>query len=331
MEVTRIQNLPPPPGIMNSIRAGFDSIASHITAIFFPLLLNLFLWLGPRLRVTALFDSIRADMIQIWQSGGISAKDIQSVMDMYDRVVPAFNVFWLLRTFPIGISSLPFARELSSTPIGDASIWQVSGLSLFLWIIFLTSIGWVGGALYFRQVAHIALINESNEYRPISVVKAILQTVFVSIFCLIILAITAPVISFALLFLLQLNMIVTSIVILLLSFFSMWIIVPIFFLPHGVFVKKENIFQTMVSSFQLTRFTLPNSSLFVLTIFLLAYGLNVLWSIPSEASWLTLFAIFGHSFVTTALLAGSFIYYRDMTAWVKTVLEKLKPPVKQQA
>jgi hypothetical protein len=50
-----------------------------------------------------------------------------------------------------------------------------------------------------------------------------------------------------------------------------------------------------------------------------------LWRLPSLDSWLTLFGIFGHSFVTTALLAGSFIYYYEMSAWVQTVLDKLRP------
>ena len=44
-----------------------------------------------------------------------------------------------------------------------------------------------------------------------------------------------------------------------------------------------------------------------------------------EDSWMTLLGIFGHSFVTTALLASSFVYYRDMTAWLQAVIEKLRP------
>jgi hypothetical protein len=39
---------------------------------------------------------------------------------------------------------------------------------------------------------------------------------------------------------------------------------------------------------------------------------------------MTLLGIFGHSFVTTALLAASFIYYRDMSAWLQIVLERLR-------
>jgi hypothetical protein len=107
----------------------------------------------------------------------------------------------------------------------------------------------------------------------------------------------------------------------------MWVIVPLFFWPHGVFIKRQNVIGAILSSVQLMRFTLPTSSLFVLTVFLLTFGLNFLWTIPPENSWLTLLGIFGQSFVTTALLAASFVYYRDMTAWLQTAIEKLRPSV----
>ena len=79
------------------------------------------------------------------------------------------------------------------------------------------------------------------------------------------------------------------------------------------------------------RFTLPTSSMFVLTVFLLTFGLNFLWSIPPENSWMTLVGIFGQSFVATALLAGSFVYYRDMNIWLQVMIEKMRsmPAVKQ--
>lgn len=326
MEVPRLESIPPPPGIINSIRAGFDTIASHITAILLPLCLNLFFWLGPRLRVNEFFDSFKNDMVLVWQNGGIPTEDIERAMELYNTVFPTVNLFWLIRTLPIGISSLPLSRELSSTPLGDPITWQANGWMIFLGYFVLTFIGWLGGAIYFRNVAWVSVPNEKG---IIPVFNAILQTILISIFFAILFMIVSPVLFGIFVILAGQNIIITSLVILVLSFVGMWFVVPIFFLPHGVFVKKQNVITSIGSSIYLTRYTLPNSSLFVLTVFVLAYGLNVLWSIPSETSWLTLLAIFGHSFVTTALLASSFIYYRDMTAWVQVVLEKLKPPVKQ--
>lgn len=322
MEVTRTENLPTPPGIINSIKAGFDTIATHITAIFLPLLLNLFLWLGPRLRMDALFNSIKDDVISIWKTGGVPAEDIQRVLTWYEATIPSINLFWLFRTIPIGISSLLLPQGASQTPLGAPAILQVSAVSLFGWIFLITLAGWIGGGLYFRSVAWLAIANKDDQ--PIHISRAIVQTMLVSILWGILSIMIMVPVFLVLALLLQFSPFIANLLVLFLSLASMWVFVPLFFWPHGIFLKQQNFFTSLMSSVQMARFTLPTSSMFVLTVFLLAFGLNFLWSIPPEDSWITLLGIFGHSFVTTALLAGSFIYYRDMNIWLQSVIEKLR-------
>ncbi len=323
MEVSRVENLPPPPGVISSIKAGFDTIATHITAILLPLLLNLFLWLGPRLRMNALFDLVKGDAIQIWKAGGVSAEDIQRVLTWYNDTIPAVNLFWLLRTLPIGISSMLFPQATSATPLGNPSILQVGALNLLGWIFLLTLVGWIGGGLYFRSVAWI--ITSNKEDQRLSIARAISQTMLISIFWSILLMMIGVPIFLILALVLQFSPFIANLLVLFVSLASMWVIIPLFFWPHGVFLKKQNVITSIISSFQMARFTLPTSSMFVLTVFLLTFGLNFLWAIPPEDSWMTFVGIFGHSFVATALLAGSFIYYRDMNIWLQTVVDKLHP------
>lgn len=323
MEVSRVENLPPPPGVISSIKAGFDTIATHITAILLPLLLNLFLWLGPRLRMNALFDLVKGDAIQIWKAGGVSAEDIQRVLTWYNDTIPAVNLFWLLRTLPIGISSMLFPQATSATPLGNPSILQVGALNLLGWIFLLTLVGWIGGGLYFRSVAWITTANKEDQ--RLSIARAISQTMLISIFWSILLMMIGVPIFLILALVLQFSPFIANLLVLFVSLASMWVIIPLFFWPHGVFLKKQNVITSIISSFQMARFTLPTSSMFVLTVFLLTFGLNFLWAIPPEDSWMTFVGIFGHSFVATALLAGSFIYYRDMNIWLQTVVDKLHP------
>jgi hypothetical protein len=329
MNVSKIENLPPPPGIINSIKVGFDIIATHITAILLPLLLNLFLWLGPRLRMDALFNSIKADVLSIWKSGGIPAEDIQRAMDLYEQTIPRINLFWIFHTIPIGISSLFLPQEASQTPLGNPAILQVSAASLLGWIFFLTLFGWIGGGLYFRSVAWLSMANQDAQ--PLSIFRAISQTILISIFWGILSVFIGVPVFIVLAIVLQLSSVIANLLVLFLSLASMWVIVPLFFWPHGVFIKRQNVITSILSSVQMMRFTLPTSSLFVLTVFLLSFGLNFLWSIPPEDSWMTLLGIFGQSFVATALLAGSFVYYRDMNIWLQVVIEKLRPNIVPKA
>jgi hypothetical protein len=325
MNVSKIENLPPPPGIINSIKAGFDIIATHIWAILLPLLLNLFLWLGPRLRMDALFNSMKADVVTIWKSGGIPAEDIQRAMDLYEKTIPRINLFWIFHTVPIGISSLFLPQKISQTPLGDPAIFQVSAASLLGWIFFLILFGWIGGGMYFRSVAWLSMQNQ--DVPPMSVSHAIVQTILLSISWMVLLFLFGVPVFLVLAVVLQFSATIANLLILFLCIALMWVIVPLFFWPHGIFIKQQNVINAILSSVQLMRFTLPTSSLFVLTVFLLAFGLNFLWSIPSEDSWMMLLGIFGQSFVTTALLAGSFVYYRDMNIWLQNVIEKLRPNV----
>ena len=323
MEVSRTENLPPPPGVISSIKAGFDTIATHITAILLPLLLNLFLWLGPRIRMDALFNLIKGDAIQIWKSGGVPAEDIQRVLTWYNDTIPTINLFWLLRTVPIGISSLFFSKAESSTPLGDPATLQVTAVNLIGWMFLLTLIGWVGGGLYFRSVAWITTANKNDP--RMSILHAITQTMLVSISWSILLLVIGLPVFLVLAFMLQVSPFIANLLVLFVSLASMWVIVPLFFWPHGVFIKQQNAITSIISSVQMARFTLPTSSMFVLSAFLLTFGLNYLWTIPPEDSWMTFVGIFGHSFVATALLASSFIYYRDMNNWLQAVIEKLRP------
>ena len=329
MNVSKIENLPPPPGIINSIKVGFDIVATHITAILLPLLLNLFLWLGPRLRMDALFDSVKTDIVSIWKTSGISAEDIQRAMDLYQSTIPKINLFWIFHTIPIGISSLFLPQKISQTPLGDPAILQVSSASLFGWIFFLTLFGWIGGGLYFRSVAWLTIANQDTQ--PIRISRAIVQTILISISWGILSVVIGVPVFLVLAIVLQFSSFIANLLVLLISLASMWVIVPLFFWPHGIFIKQENVITSILSSLKMMRFTLPTSSMFVLTVFLLSFGLNFLWSIPPENSWMTLVGIFGQSFVTTALLAASFVYYRDMNIWLQVMIEKMRsmPAVKQ--
>jgi hypothetical protein len=331
MERTRTEGFPPPPGIINSLKAGFDAIATHIYAIFLPILLNLFFWLGPRLRIDAFFNSIKPNMISSWRASNMPAEEIQKVIEAYEayeKILPQLNFFWFARTLPIGISSLMFPELDGATPLGNPLILQAEVLSLIGWVILLTLIGWVGGALYFRSVSQIAM--DGSEDSHIGLLRAMVQTILLSItFTILTLVIGFPLIL-VLTLVLQLNEFLMNILVLVLSLASMWLIVPLFFWPHGLFVRKQNFITSIITSIQMARFTLPTSSMFILVVFLLTVGLNYLWTIPPQSSWMTLFAIFGHAFVNTALLAASFIYYRDMNIWLQMVIDRVRAGTPRQ-
>jgi hypothetical protein len=58
------------------------------------------------------------------------------------------------------------------------------------------------------------------------------------------------------------------------------------------------------------------TSLFIVLAIFVNQGLNMVWQVAPEDSWLMLISIIGHAFVTTGMLSASFVYYQDINRWV---------------
>lgn len=316
--------MPPPPGIIGSLRAGFDAIASHIGLILMPLGLDLLLWLGPRIGVSTLMQPLLDEMARIAPASGLPQTDINSMITVYGEMLDRINLLAVLRTIPIGVSSLMSGRMPIESPLGTPTVVQVESLPQLLGlVVVLTVIGWFLGGLYFQRVAML-VSTRSPSSSPSTAGRAAIQTILYSIiFLVLIWSIGLPA-----LFLVYMGFAINSVLgqalLLFLAFLSLWLIVPLFFSPHGIFISRQSAFASFLGGFRLARFTLPTSSLFVLTVFLVGMGLNTLWIVPAEDSWLVLVGLLGHAFITTALLTASFIYYHDMSAWVESVLARLR-------
>lgn len=326
MRFAQDETLTPPPGVIASLKSGFDITANHIGIILFPVLLDIFLWFGPHLRIDNLLRDLAAQA-SLYPSELIpataNAQQLEQFQDMLNQALLLdINLFSLLRTFPIGISSLMSEFLPGATPLGVPSSFQAeSFFTLFLWFCLLTFIGWILGSVYFTWVAKVSIQDEKQDLRWAG--RTILNATLLSIvWSLALFMLGLPLmIMFGVFQLISPGL--AQFALIFLALFAMWVIVPFFFSAHGIFTKHENLIRSIISSFHLSRFTLPTSSFFVLGVLLLSQGFNSLWQVPSDASWMLLVSILGHAFITTSLLAASFVYYRDMNSWLETLLEKI--------
>lgn len=327
MDVQKLETLPPPPGVFGSLKAGFDVVSNRVALILLPLGLDLLLWLGPRLSVDGLLAPyFRFVLEQARRS--VAEADLE-LFTQYQSLVLGwlkdFNLLSLLaklQLFPIGISSLSVQTLPVENPLGLSSVVIVSSVWIVLGLAFLlVPLGWVGGGVYFRQVAGSIL---GAEEAGVSVLHAVLQTILLSVIWLAGFFLLFVPLTMVLGMLALISPLLANIAIFVVMFLSFWLIVPLFFAPHGIFVRRQNAFRSIFSSLRMSRFTLPTSGMFVLSAFLLSRGLDLLWSAPGNDSWLTLVGFAGHAFITTVLLAASFIYYRDMTDWMKNAYERFQ-------
>ncbi len=325
MTIVKEENLAPPPGVISSLKAGFDLTANHLSILLMPVLLDLFLWFGPRLSVNRLLGIMSEQLKQLGQQDLAPAAELAQIQASLKTLMDLdINLFSLLRTLPIGVSSLMTQAPTHATPLGSPTInYLENAFVLIFWIFALTVLGWVLGSLYFTWVAKVSLGNEAHDLRWAA--RSIIQSFLLSILWTVIFMVVGTPLLIVFSLFAQISPNITEFAIIFLLLFAMWLIVPIFFSAHGIFARNENLIRSIISSFHLSRYSLPTSSFFVLGVILLSQGFNTLWLVPEPGSWMMLVGILGHAFITTALLAASFIYYSDMYIWLETLFEKLEP------
>jgi hypothetical protein len=264
-------------------------------------------------------------MLEFVKTRPFATQDVEALTQFVDGIY-RFNWASWARTFPIGIFSLegfgvPDQVPLQ-TPLGLQNVVQATSLiNLIGWTFLLTMAGWVGGGLYFRWVSVTAL---GREEAGIGSLRALIQTFVLSVIWVGGLMMILLPLSLVLGLLNLISPALSNGVLFVFLILSYWLIVPLFFMPHGIFARRQNALHSMFTSLKMSRFTLPTSGMFVFSVFLLSRGLNYLWSVPESDSWMRLVGIAGHAFITTALLAASFVYYRDMNMWLQTILDKMQ-------
>jgi hypothetical protein len=314
------RKLPPPPGLITTLVRGFDSVASHVLVILPPVLLDLFLWLGPHLRLKGFLQPFLEQMPSMVKTFPAAFPDLAAVQQAWTIFMNQFNLFIILRTFPVGTTSLLSLQVPGQTPLGaPASLDAGSFLGIIGWALLLALFGWLIGALYFYWISGVALKPGAR-----SLWKSLHQTTLLSIIWLgLLLVFGLPallLVSVITLF----SQLLGQIVLIAGALLLVWLMMPVFFSVHGIFTQQLDAFRSILGSLRMVRFTLPNTGLFLLAFLLINSGLNFLWNTPSENSWWMLVGIAGHAFVSTALLAASFIYYRDTNAWLTVVFDQLQ-------
>jgi hypothetical protein len=317
---TQQRQLPPPPGLIYTLVRGFDSVASHVVVILPPVLLDLFLWLGPHLRLKGFLQPFLDQMPTMAKTFPSTFPDLAAVQQAWTSFMNQFNLFIIMRTFPVGTTSLLSLQAPGQTPLGaPVSLDAGSFGGIVGWALFLALSGWLIGALYYYWISGVTLKPGVR-----SLWKSIQQTTVLSIIWLgMLLVFGLPallLISVITLFSPLMGQIILIAGALLLA----WLMMPVFFSAHGIFTLQLDAFRSILGSLRMVRFTLPNTGLFLLAFVLINSGLNFLWNTPALNSWWMLVGIAGHAFISTALVAASFIYYRDINAWLTVVFEQLQ-------
>ena len=322
-----------PPSLIPAFTNGFNAVASHIYLIILPIALDLVLWFGPHLRLKELLLPFVNNTIQMVRETSTpqAIQMLSGVEEVWKTFLEHYNLLSSLSTFPLGIPSLMSGEAPLQTPMGGSSIIEVSSPWLLPlgWLAF-TIIGFLLGSLYYAFIARACQFSGAPKNQPALNLRVltwqIIQMLFLVVFLTAVLAVLfLPTLVLASVLVL-LSPILAWIVMLGMSFITLWILIPLTFSPHGIYAFHQNAFRAAINSIRVARFFLPGTGLFLLTSVILYQGMGLLWRTPADNSWMNLIGIAGHAFISTGVIAASYCYYFDGILWVQSLRRTAEVP-----
>jgi len=299
------------PKVIDAIRAGYDTLSTHIYLLLFPILLDVFFLFGKRLLITnqigklisnvTIPSSASADVLKSWEE--LSANMLESFK--------SFSLTAFLRSFPIGVPSLLAYRPMEVNPVGTIATTQVESFgSTLMYVLVFSLVGFLLGALFFL------LIRNSIKGKILSVPSGQLSQQFLSLFALpVTIVLLSVVILTPALFLIAIfNTILPilgSLGYFLLSLGLISAAIPLFFTAHEILLTGNTFANADRESIRTVRPTNGKSSIFIMVAFFATYATNFLWQIPKDGSWMLIVSILGHALVTTIFFVASFHFYID--------------------
>lgn len=314
-----------PPRLIASIAAGFNTVANHIYLILFPIALDLLLWLGPRLRINTLSEPFISQFNRVILEMGTanSAEMVRVGKEFWETMLERFNLLGFLRTFPVGIASLFSTSAPATSPLGDPFLLEIPSLASMLGLgLLLIITGLLMGSIYFHEVARCSSAEKSTfslQQMTWQFLQTLLLTVSLVIIVLMFAIPTLMTVSVLLLF----SPAIAQIGLFFMSLLMLWLFLPLVFAPHGIFANRQNALAAMRTSVRMVRFFLPGTGLFLITLLVFSQGMDVIWRVPPETSWMSMIGVFGHAFVTTALLSASFFFYSGSIRWMTENLKRV--------
>ena len=298
----------PLPGLRTTLSAGFELVTAHWWLVLLPVLLDAFLWLGPRLGSQSLLLETASLLKQeeaLTQMATLMT-EVAGETNLFSSLsIPLFGVPVLMASFvtPVQTPVRPVVFELS-----DPLSWAISFVMLSLVGLLLATVYYGSIAAAIRAGAHGRVsLQRLLGWLPIYALRLLLLAL---IFILAGLAIYLPLIVMAAVVAL-LSPALASIVLAMGVGLFLWLLFYLSFSLHGILLNNRPVFAALLESLRLVQAYSGPALTLLLAIIVSRNLLSWLWLWADTGNWLTFVSIVGHAFVMTALVAATFVFYQD--------------------
>lgn len=312
-------------GLIDSLSAGYRLVSRRWWLILIPVLLDLFLWMGPRLAVTEVVDGVSALLVAPAgvELGEGYADSLEQMELLLQLAAEDANLFTLLGAGLPGVPSLMATTRADMTllPVDRmvtelTSVWQALlwGLAIVLAGTLLTSIyvSWVGRAV----------MTDYREEERHPVTTHTLQTwsrilLFILGLLILIIILGIPVVFLITLLMLLgqgVGILMLNLASIFLLWFGVWMAIYLYFVIDAIVLNRVNVLRAVWNSVNVVlRSFWPTVGL-ILLVNVISGGMTLILQKLAFASWSLLLGIMANAFVGSGLTAASLIFYSERFA-----------------
>lgn len=305
---------PKPIGVLAAIVQGFERVSARPSLIVPPILLDLLLWLGPRLGMRRLIEQISDWFAPPPGLSGALAEQWGLLQDSLRSAAAGFNLLSVLSTLPVGVPSLMAGRmpvQAPWSPFAGSQLESPQAVTL-IWLG-LSALGLALGALYQLSLARALSPGVPLAAPWWAAARVMLFALLLSLGFALAGGVLLLVVGVATLLLPLLGAGV-----LFLGFSLLfWVGIYLAFTPHGIVRYNLGVTRAMLDSFVLVRWNMLGTVGFFALALGITWAANIVWALPASSSWFALLAILGHAFVSTTLLTGSYAFYVGRREWLE--------------
>jgi hypothetical protein len=317
-----------PLGIIDALSDGYVLVARRPWVLVFPILFNLFLWLGPQINARPIFDQAIALLNTSATYSSNITPETQQGLDASKVMLKSegdnFNVFSITALFALGVPALLGLESLpTNSPrapwfvVGD--IGSLIGLSIVLALI-----GILVASIYLETIAGAVRREAQAQMFLSNVLKAYLKTgglIALALFGL--LALLSPFLIGATLISLV-SQGLASFVLIVGIMIVLWTLLYMAFAVPAIFVSRANPVQAVWNSITVFRFNSWSAIGLVFLIYLIQMGFSFVWPIFLDTPWGTLFNVIANAFLGSGLIAASMLFYHDRFTWLTEARQRIR-------
>jgi hypothetical protein len=310
-------------GVIDTLTAGFDLVRKKPWLIVVPLVVDLGLWLMPRLSIAGL---VREMLTLLGTSAAGSPgvpPNLVEFSQLWQQLAESLDVGQLLAGASVppaylGVPSLPpdgvrslFGLTRSVIEIRGPFTLLVLAAGLFLAGLLVSTLylGMLGQSVRDGRVDWASLLRRL----PCNWLRLVSAWVLVQVALLII--------GFPLILTLALAAAVLGpLSLLVVSALMFWVVIYVAFVPYGIFLHEDGLLPAVARSVNVVRANFKSTLGLIVLVFVIWFGLTLVFVRLTGTTIGALVAMAANAFVGTGLTAAMFIFYRErVRAWQAAV------------